>query len=187
MKYTIIAGINGVGKSTIYSSLPAADVKALGKRINVDEIVSGIGDWRDTNAQFQAGKQAVNEIRTCLRLKIDFHQETTLSGQSILQTVKTAKTLGYDIHLMYIFVTDIEIAKQRVKERVALGGHGIPEDIIERRSVTSLKTLKNLVPLCDEIWLYDNTTAYNLAAKVIDGTIIIMDKRFPQEILDCVK
>ena len=49
MKYTIIGGINGVGKSTIYSSLSDADVRALGKRVNVDEIVSTYGDWRDTN------------------------------------------------------------------------------------------------------------------------------------------
>ena len=185
MKYTIIGGLNGVGKSTIYSSLSDADVHTLGMRINVDEIVSNIGDWREAKAQYQAGKQAVKAIRDALASRIDFHQETTLAGQTILQTAKTAKTLGYAVHLWYIFVSDIELAKQRVRIRVENGGHGIPDEVIERRAVTSLKTLKALVPVCDEVWLYDNTIAYNLVARVLSGKLSILDKNVPRNILDC--
>ena len=162
MKYTIIGGINGVGKSTIYSSLSDADVNALGKRINVDEIVSAYGDWRDTNIQFRAGKRAVAEIKACLQKRIDFHQETTLGGQTVLHTAKKAKAMGYTVHLWYIFLDDVELAKQRVRTRVAHGGHGISGEIIERRSITSLKTLKSLIPLCDEVWLY-NRECFNFS------------------------
>jgi len=140
MTYTIIGGVNGVGKSTIYAALPNADLNILGKRINVDEIVSTLGDWKDSNIQFQAGKQAVKEIKACLASKISFHQETTLAGQTLLHTVKIAKQLGYTIHFWYIYVSNIEIAKQRVKDRVTAGGHGIDDEIIERRHITSLQT-----------------------------------------------
>ena len=184
MRYTIIGGINGVGKSTIYSSLSDDEIHALGKRINVDEIVSAFGDWRDAKAQFQAGKQAVEEIKACLKAKIDFHQETTLAGRSILHTAKAAKEIGFAVHLWYIFVADVEIAKQRVHARVADGGHGISDDIIEHRSITSLTTLEYLIPLCDEVWLYDNTTAYNLVARGINGKIRILDKNIPQHIFN---
>lgn len=187
MRYTIIGGINGVGKSTIYSSLSDGDVKALGKRVNVDEIVSAFGDWRDTTAQFHAGKQAVKEIKNCLKIKADFHQETTLSGQSIIHTAKTAKEMGFLIHLWYIFVSDVEIAKQRVRARVASGGHGISDDIIERRSITSLKTLKTIIPFCDEVWVYDNTVAYNPVAQVMGGTINLLGKNVPPHILSCLE
>ena len=187
MRYTIIGGINGVGKSTIYSSLPDSDLKALGKRINVDEIVSTFGDWRDMAAQFRAGKQAVKEIKDCLNAKIDFHQETTLSGQSIIRTAKTAKEIGFIVHLWYIFVSDVEIAKQRVRTRVASGGHGISDDIIERRSATSLKTLKAIIPLCDEVWIYDNTVAYNPIAQVIGGIVNLLDENAPLHILSCLE
>jgi predicted ABC-type ATPase len=186
MRYTIIGGINGVGKSTIYSSLPHADVNALGRRINVDEIVSKIGNWQDAKTQYKAGKQAVNEIKSCLASQADFHQETTLAGQSVLHTVKSAKALGYTVYLWYIFVSDVEIAKQRVRSRVMAGGHGISDEIIERRSITSLKTLKALIPLCDEVWMYNNTISYNLAAKIINGKSLVLDKGIPQEILACV-
>jgi len=186
MRYTIIAGINGVGKSTIYSSLSDDDVRALGKRINVDEIVATFGDWRDTVAQFRAGKQAVMEIKNCLKAKIDFHQETTLSGQSVIYTAKTAKEAGFSVYLWYIFVSDVEIAKQRVRARVASGGHGISDDVIEHRSITSLKTLKAIIPLCDEVWLYDNTIAYNPIAQIIGGVVNLLDKNVPPHILSCI-
>jgi len=185
MKYTIIGGINGVGKSTIYSSLSDADVNALGKRINVDEIVSTYGDWRDTNIQFRAGKKAVAEIKACLQEKIDFHQETTLGGQTVLHTVREAKSMGYTVHLWYIFVSNVEMAKRRVRTRVAGGGHGISDEIIERRSITSLKTLKALIPLCDDVWLYDNTVTYNPVAHITAGTVALLDKNIPPHILSC--
>jgi len=187
MRYTIIGGINGVGKSTIYSSLFDEDVKALGKRINVDEIVTTYGDWRDTSIQFLAGKKAVKEIKACLQTKIDFHQETTLAGQSVLHTAKTAKAKGYSVHLWYIFVSDVEIAKQRVRTRVACGGHGISDEIIERRSITSLKTLKTLIPLCDEVWLYDNTVTYIPVAQIVNGIVTLLDKNIPPQILSCLE
>ena len=187
MRYTIIGGVNGVGKSTIYASQSDADVKALGKRINVDEIVSTYGDWRDTRIQFCAGKKAVAEIKSCLQKRISFHQEATLSGQTVLHTAKEAKAMGYTVNLWYIFVSDVGIAKQRVRARVANGGHGISDEIIERRSITSLETLKSLIPLCDEVWLYDNTATYNLVAHISDGTVILLDKNIPPHILSCLE
>ena len=185
MRYTIIGGINGVGKSTIYSVLSDDDMYILGKRVNADEIASTYGDWRDSNVQFKAGKQAVKEIRTCLNTKINFHQETTLAGQTVLHTARKAKEVGYTIHLWYIFVANTEIAKQRVRDRVVSGGHGIPDDIIERRSVTSLQTLKAIIPFCNEVRLYDNTTSYNPVARSINGVLKILDKNIPPHILSC--
>ena len=136
---------------------------------------------------FFAGKQAVRDIKIYLNEKINFHQETTLAGKGILHTVKTAKEIGFSIHLWYIFVADTAIAKQRVHARVVSGGHGIPDEIIEHRNVTSLKTLHTIIPLCDEVWLFDNTTAYNPVARIINGDIKIFDKKIPLQILSCLE
>ena len=55
-KYVIIAGVNGAGKSTFYQS----DVTLLNlPRINVDEIVRGIGSWQNPADVLEGGKQAV--------------------------------------------------------------------------------------------------------------------------------
>jgi len=72
MRYTIIGGLNGVGKSTIYSALTNAEISELGKRINVDEIVSSLGDWRDDKIQYTAGKQAVKAIARYISDGCDF-------------------------------------------------------------------------------------------------------------------
>jgi len=117
-----------------------------------------------------------------LKAKTNFHQETTLSGRSILHTAALAKETGFTVHLWYIFVADTEIAKQRVRARVARGGHGVPDDIIERRSITSLNTLECLIPLCDEAWLYDNTASYNPVARGVNGKIRILAKNIPPHI-----
>ena len=186
MRYTIIGGLNGVGKSTVYSALTEEEMKGLGKRINVDEIVSTLGDWRDEAIQFAAGKQAVNTIRDCLNAMCDFHQESTLSGRTILNTIMKAKDRGYVVHLWYIYVASVDIAKQRVLSRVANGGHGIHEDIIERRSTTSLEILKTIVPLCDEVRLYDNTVAFYPVARIVEEQLKVLDKAIPQTILSCL-
>jgi len=184
--YTIIGGLNGVGKSTIYSTLTSSEIRKLGKRINVDEIVSSLGDWKDIKIQYAAGMQAVRAIRDCLDSICDFHQETTLSGHTILNTIMKAKGRGYSIHLWYIYVASVELAKQRVLARVSNGGHGIPEHIIERRSVTSLAMLRKIVPLCDEVRVYDNTIAFNPVARIVNNQLKIFDKTIPMEILSCL-
>lgn len=42
-KYVIIAGVNGAGKSTLYQA--NNNLKKM-PRVNVDEIVKEIGDWK---------------------------------------------------------------------------------------------------------------------------------------------
>lgn len=60
-KYVIFAGVNGAGKTTLYQTneeyldLP---------RINLDEIVRGIGSWKNSRDISEAGIIAVREIRT---------------------------------------------------------------------------------------------------------------------------
>jgi len=184
MRYTVIGGLNGVGKSTAYSTLSDNEMQMLGKRINVDEIVSSIGDWRDAKVQYMAGKQAVKEIKECLKAGVDFHQETTLSGRTVLNTIKKARARGYSIHLWYIYVATVDIAKERVLARVKNGGHGIPEDIIERRSITSVVGFKNILQYCNEIRVFDNTLAFNPVASVMNGEVVYLDKSVPQGIVD---
>lgn len=45
-KYILIAGVNGAGKSTLYETLD--ELKEM-PRINTDEIVKELGDWKDTS------------------------------------------------------------------------------------------------------------------------------------------
>ena len=58
MKYTNFAGVNGAGKSSLYSIFKSE--LDLGARINTDEIVGK--NWRDEKLQIHAARKAI-EIR----------------------------------------------------------------------------------------------------------------------------
>ena len=50
MTYTIFGGVNGAGKTTLYELFSKDEQKDLGERINVDDVVSSIGNWQDEKA-----------------------------------------------------------------------------------------------------------------------------------------
>ena len=55
-RYVILAGVNGAGKTTLFSLIPSLSEI---EKINLDEIIREIGDWRDNIAVVQAGKIAI--------------------------------------------------------------------------------------------------------------------------------
>ena len=76
-QYTIIAGVNGTGKSSLRGVLEGQGVN-LGHIIDPDQIARK--HQMDT---IKAGRQALAEIDSCLRRNSSFTQETTLSGHRI--------------------------------------------------------------------------------------------------------
>ena len=153
--FTIFAGVNGAGKSTLFATDTAAD---LGVLLNTDEIVKGKGwDWKEPRAQIEAGKELLKLQKECLDKEVSFNQETTLSGISIIKCIEAAKAKGYKIHLRYVGVNSPEIAKERVAKRIALGGHGVSQETIDRRFLTSKENFKKVFPLCDTVNIYDNS------------------------------
>ncbi len=91
-KYVLIAGVNGAGKSTLYQSLQSLRDMP---RVNTDEILREIGDWRNMGDVVAAGKIAVRKLSQYFDEEITFNQETTLCGKSILNNIDKAKKRGY--------------------------------------------------------------------------------------------
>ena len=48
----------------------------------------------------------------------------------------------------YVGIESAEIAKQRIAERVKMGGHGIPDRDVEKRYEESLRNLGEAVGQC---------------------------------------
>lgn len=176
--YTIFAGVNGAGKTSIYKTTYYEQNKDE-KRINTDEMVARIGSWKDSNLQMKCAREAVKLIKTYISEEISFNQETTLSGKSIINNIKRAKQKGFLITTNYIGVENAEIAKERVDLRVSKGGHGIPHRDIERRYTESLDNLYKIVPLCDEINVYDNINIFKLIVCIRNGRVIWNDEKLP--------
>lgn len=168
-KFTVFAGVNGAGKSTLFY---AENNRDLGIRLNSDEILQSLGlNWQDPNAQLLAGKKLLELQKNCLENQISFNRETTLCGNNIFSTIKQAKNLGYTIHLRYVGVANTQIAKTRVAQRVARGGHGIPDETLDRRFSLSKENLLKVLPLCDSVVIYDNTNVMTCVASMQNGQI----------------
>lgn len=176
-KYILIAGVNGAGKSTLYETL---DVLKEMPRINTDEIVKTLGDWRDTSVLMAAGKQAVKLLNQYMAKGVTFNQETTLCGKTILKNIRKAKEMGYCIELHYVGVDSVEIAKERVRARVNKGGHGIPETDIEKRYIETFCNLKEILKDCDLAAFYDNTEVFRRFAIFRNGKTVRLSHNLPK-------
>lgn len=176
-QYILIAGCNGVGKTTIFQTM-----ESLGNmpRINVDEIVRKNGSWKSMRDVANAGKTAIKMMQNFFESGKSFNQETTLCGNLILQNIAKAKAAGYKIFLYYIGVANAEILKNRIKKRVADGGHGVSEQDIERRYQQSLERFFEILPQVDYAEIYDNTDEFVKIAQYESGTCIWQAKNPPQ-------
>lgn len=77
---------------------------------------------------------------------------------------------GYVVILLYFWLKSVELAKDRVESRVKLGGHNIPEDVIERRYRKGVENLKTIfIRLVDEWIVFDNS--YNKQELIADGSL----------------
>ncbi len=175
-KYVVLAGVNGAGKSTFYSS---TNKFSEFKKINLDDVVREIGNWRNAADIVKAGKIVISNINEYFREGVSFSQETTLCGKSILNNIEKARQLGYVIEMHYVGVDSADIAKNRVANRVANGGHGISEEDIERRYIESFENLKFVLPECDLVALYDNTESFRRFALYKKGKQVRLSSRVP--------
>ena len=185
-RYVIVAGVNGFGKTTLYNIYPEM---RLACRVNPDEICKQMGgDWRDPVANLQAGKAALRLLDDALACGKPVNQETTLAGHGVVNRIVKAKEAGYRIEMHYVGVDSVEIAKARIRHRVAIGGHGIPDADVERRYARSLENVKKIVSKVDELFFYDNSTERGIKeiARCKHGSIVWCVTHSPQWFV-CVK
>ena len=175
--FYLFAGVNGAGKSTLYNSESLNNDIKNTIRINTDEIVREIGDWKNNSDQLKAAKIAINLRNECFLYGKSFNEETTLTGKSILKTIDRAKELGYELQLFYVGVNSTEIAKERIKSRVEKGGHHIENDIVEKRYYESLKNLKEILLKFDKVYLYDNSKKYKNIFSFSNNKILFKDNK----------
>ena len=158
--YTIIAGVNGTGKSSFRGVLEGQNVN-LGHIVDADLIAK-----ENNYNNVRAGKKAVAQINYCIDNNISFTQETTLSGHRTLHTVKQARKQGYFIIMYYIGLSSQEECVERIQNRVRKGGHDIPVEDVCRRFENRFNSLKKIAPLCDKIIFYDNENGFVKVAEI---------------------
>lgn len=176
-KLYIIAGPNGAGKTTFAKEFLPQSVKCP-NFINADMIAQGLSPFSPEGVAIKAGRILLEQIQEYSRKNMDFSFETTLSGKTYVSLFKTLKKKGYVLHLFFLWIPTENLALERIKERVAKGGHNIPTDDVRRRFKRSIQNfLKIYSPLVDSWSLFDNSNIQpHLIAKKENGKVIIYDK-----------
>jgi len=148
----IIAGPNGAGKTTAsYTLLP--NMLNCREFVNADEIARGLSPFNPENMAFEAGRIMLQRIEQLIDSKTTFAFETTLSTLSYADMIRRCREKGYEVVLIFLWLNSPDLAVERVRSRVAKGGHNIPEEVIRRRYGKGLKNFVDLfMPLCD-IWV----------------------------------
>ena len=180
--YTIVGGVNGVGKSSLLGSL-SMERSDLGIIIDTDKLNAEYGGDR-----IKGGRLAIEQIENCLENGLDFTQETTLSGVRTLKTIRKARELGYFIRLYYIGVNSCNESIERIKNRVRKGGHDIPVTDVERRYNKRFSDLAKILPYCNEVHLIDNENGFAEVGEYRNGRLILYGEKIPEWVneLKCI-
>ena len=157
-KLYIVSGCNGSGKTTAsYAVLP--EILKCSQFVNSDEFAKALSHFSPAKASVKASRYMLLKIRYLLKRKEDFAIETTLATRSLQNIIIEAQKDGYFVTVIYFWLSSPEMALERIRARVAAGGHNILESTVRRRYNVGLSYMFGLyMGLADRWVLADNST-----------------------------
>ena len=158
----VLAGCNGAGKSSIGG---AALLESGVGFYNPDEaarkIVAANAHLNPPPTMGEVNAAAWSQGRTLLERAIDQHLdfafETTLGGQTMTELLERAAGEGLAVHVWFAGLKNVDLHVERVRQRVARGGHDIPREKIVERYDGGRKNLIRLLPRLASLRVYDNS------------------------------
>lgn len=155
---TVIAGVNGAGKS----SIAGASVRRVGgDYFNPDEVARTLMEEDAALSQVEANalawKMGYVQLLRAIEERGDYTFETTLGGNTICQTLHDAIDQGEDVRVFFVGLASPELHLARVAARVSRGGHAIPEAKIRERWIGAIHNLMGLIPRCAAVNVFDNS------------------------------
>lgn len=160
----IVAGPNGAGKSTLAPRLLAQEL-GITIYVNADLIAQGLAGFDPASAAIRAGRIMLERIEELRRERVSFAVESTISGISLNAFAQRLKSAGYLTSLLYLWLPDPDLAVDRVRARVALGGHDIPETDVRRRFYRSVTNFEQVYRRTVGFWrVYHAVTPPNESA-----------------------
>ncbi len=167
----MLAGGNGAGKSTFYTTRLAP----LGLPfINADILAKQLYPEQAEQRSYEAAKIAELMRMQLLQQGRTFCFETVFSHPSKIDFVAQAKSMGYEIVLVFIHLDSISLNQARVSQRVSEGGHSVPADKVSSRIPRVLHNIQQILPLCDRCYILDNSRSddpFQQIAEIDNGQI----------------
>ncbi|MFN8225595.1 MAG: zeta toxin family protein [Mycobacterium sp.] len=151
----LVVGSNGAGKTT-FVELTLAPLLPGSGFVNADEIARQ--RWPDTPAEhsYEAARVAGQTRSRLIELGQSFIAETVFSHPSKLELIDDAHEARYTVALHVLLIPEA-LAVERVRLRVAAGGHHVPADKIRQRYRRLWPLVATAITRCDSATVYDNS------------------------------
>lgn len=168
-----MAGVNGAGKSSVGGALlEEHGLSWFNPDSYARELIAQLGvSLEEANSRaWQYGRLQLEEAVANGK---NYAFETTLGARTIPELLaRAAKT--HDVVMIFCGLSSPEQHIERVRFRVANGGHDIPESKIRERWVGSRANLIKLLPHLARLQVFDNS-AQALPGKEIPDPVLLME------------
>ncbi|MFW0787794.1 zeta toxin family protein [Gordonia sp. CPCC 206044] len=163
----LVIGCNGAGKTTLITEHLVPILRT--PFVNADEIARQ--RWPDAPAEhaYEAAKVAADTRTALIKLDRSFIAETVFSHPSKLDLIDDAHDHGFRVVVHVVMVPE-DYAVERVRLRVASGGHPVPVDKIRQRYRRVWPLAVQAIRRCDQATVYDNRgRRTRILARFFDG------------------
>jgi len=153
----LIAGPNGAGKTSLAPFL-LQDRYGEFPFVNADAIAFGLSAFEPESVAIEAGRVMLHRLHELAERRENFAFESTLAARSYAPWLSRLRQQGYEVHLLFVWLRSVDLAIERVAERVRRGGHHIPSPELRRRYKRGIINLFELyMPVVDAWAIYDNS------------------------------
>jgi predicted ABC-type ATPase len=168
----VVVGSNGAGKSTfvelnLVPQLPGSVF------VNADLIAKE--RWPSDSAahSYEAARVAAATRDALISSGRSFIAETVFSHPSKLELLTSARKSGYTVAVHALLIPE-DMAVERVRNRVAAGGHHVPQDKIRERFARLWPLVAVAMARADTATVYDNSqlTGPHIVAELSGGFIV---------------
>ncbi len=154
----VLAGVNGAGKSSVGgAALLARKLAYFNPDLAAHALLESHPGMDQESANAHAWAMGRDGLARALDGGLNFAFETTLGANTLTDMLLAGAAVGAQVHVWYAGLSSPELHLRRVKERVAAGGHDIPEQKIRERYVSSRANLVRLLPHLASLRVFDNS------------------------------
>lgn len=151
----VLAGVNGAGKSSLLGKYLTDDGLTWFNPDAFTRELESAGYVHD-EANAKAWEEGRDRLARAIANDEDYAFETTLGANTIPALLREAMQT-HQVIVWFCGLSNVELHVERVRERVASGGHDIPEHKIRERFDRSRQNLISLMEGLATLHVYDNS------------------------------
>jgi len=154
VRLDLVVGPNGSGKSTLIETTLVA-LMPWNVVVNADVIAAQRWPGHATEHAYDAARIAERTRAQLIARRQPFIAETVFSHPAKVELVRAAQAAGFTVALHVLLVPEL-LSVERVRSRVAAGGHDVPEEKIRQRYHRLWQNVVAATALADTTVAYDN-------------------------------